>query len=108
MHINEFARIAHERDRKHDKNKAFNWEFYSIAMGGEAGEVLNNVKKLKRGDPISKEEFFKDLAEEAADVITFGFLLLSELGADPEKILLEKYEKVNRRLDDGGFHKRPE
>lgn len=108
MQINEFAKMAHERDKKHDKNKVFNWEFYSIAMGGEAGEVLNNLKKLKRGDPINKEEFFKDLAEETADVITFGFLLLSELGVDPEKTLLDKFEKVNRRLDTGGYHARPE
>ena len=47
------------------------------------------------------------MAEEVADAITYGFLLLSTLGVDPEKVLLDKYEKVNNRIAAGGFGARP-
>lgn len=103
MEINKFALMAHERSKKNDPKDAFNWEFYTIALGGEAGELLNLLKKVKRGDfPAEKSV----IAEETADIITYGFLLLSELGVDPEKALMDKYEKVNRRIEAGGFHKR--
>jgi len=105
MHINEFAKIIYDRDLKHEKKKVFDWEYYAIAMAGESGEVLDTLKKIKRGDPgLSK----KDVAEEVADVIGFAFLLLKELDVDPEKTLLDKFEKVNRRLDAGGYHARPD
>ncbi len=104
MHINEFAKMNHERSVKHDAQKIFNWEYYAIAIGGEAGELLNVLKKTKRGDfPLNKAA----LAEETADIITYAFLLLSELGVDHEQIILEKFEKVNKRLDAGGFSARP-
>ena len=103
MDINDFARMNHERSLANDPKKAFNWEYYLIAMGGECGELLNKLKKIKRGDfPVDKE----DMAEEVADVITYAFLLLSELGADAEKAILGKFKKVNKRLSDGGFHVR--
>lgn len=100
MEINEFAKMNHERAVKNDAKGVFNWEFYVVAIGGEAGELLNTLKKIKRGDfPLNKEE----MAEEAADIITYGFLLLSELGIDAEKAVMEKYEKVNKRIEKGGF-----
>ncbi len=103
MEINEFARMNHERAKRNDSNNSFSWEYFLIAMAGECGELLNNLKKTKRGDfPLNREKF----AEETADAITYAFLLLSELGVDPEKAILEKFEKVNRRLEKGGFHVR--
>ena len=103
MEINEFAKINHERSKVNDKNGVFNWEYHLIAMGGECGELLNKLKKIKRGDfPVNEEM----LAEEVADVITYAFLLLSELGVDAEKVIMEKFEKVNKRLANGGFHVR--
>jgi NTP pyrophosphatase (non-canonical NTP hydrolase) len=104
MEINEFAKKLYDRNVKHGKKDLFDYEFYAIALGGEAGEVLNRLKKLKRGDPNATKE---DLVEETADAIIYGLLLLSELGADPEKIMLEKFEIVNKRLAAGGFHARP-
>ena len=104
MEINEFAELNYERDRKHDREGRFNWEFYAIGVAGEAGELMNLLKKVKRGDfPLNKAE----VAEETADIITYCFLLLSALGMDPEKTIMEKFEKVNKRLEAGGFGKRP-
>jgi len=102
MEMNEFAGMAHERSAKHSKGSK-DWEFYAIALAGECGEMLNYLKKVKRGDfPVDKEK----LAEETADAITYAFILLKELGVDPEKAIMEKYEKVNERLKKGGFHSR--
>ncbi|MFH1445632.1 MAG: MazG-like family protein [Nanoarchaeota archaeon] len=103
MDINDFAKMNHDRAKLNDKDSRFNWEYFLIAMSGECGELLNKLKKIKRGDfPLEKE----DMAEEAADVITYAFLLLSELGVDPKKVILDKFEKVNERLAKGGFHMR--
>ncbi len=93
--------MNHERSKKNDSNNSFNWEFYAIAMSGEAGEVLNVIKKIKRGDfALDKEK----IAEETVDVITYAFLLLSELGFDAEEVIMKKFEKVNKRISQGGFH----
>lgn len=101
MEINEFARINHERNKNNDPKGIFDWEFHLIGMSGECGELLNKLKKIKRGDfPLNKE----DMAEEVADVITYAFLLLSELDVDHEKVIMDKFEKVNQRLTNGGFH----
>ncbi|MFH1631209.1 MAG: MazG nucleotide pyrophosphohydrolase domain-containing protein [Candidatus Aenigmatarchaeota archaeon] len=100
MEINEFARMNHERQIKNDKDGRFDWEYLLIGMSGECGELLNKLKKIKRGDfSLNKD----DIAEETADVITYGFLLLSALGVDPEKVILDKFEKVNERVAKGGF-----
>ena len=81
MEINDFARMNHERAVRNDHTKVFNWEYFAIAMAGECGEILNNAKKIRRGDfPLNKEA----MAEEVADAVTYAFLLLSELGVDPE------------------------
>jgi NTP pyrophosphatase (non-canonical NTP hydrolase) len=104
MEINQFAKNLCDRNLKHAKKEIFDWEFYAIAMGGEAGEVLNRLKKIKRGDPGAAKD---QLIEETADTIIYGLLLLAELGADPEKALLDKFEIVNKRLAAGGFHARP-
>ena len=101
MEINEFAKMSHKRSK--DNATGTDWEYFLIGMAGECGELLNILKKVKRGDfEVDKEK----IAEETADIITYALILLKELGVDPEKAILEKYEKVNKRLADGGFHVR--
>lgn len=105
MEINEFAKMSKDRAVKNDPDGRFDWQYYVVALAGEAGEISNHLKKILRGDhDLNKAE----LAEEVADAITYGFLLLSTLGVDPEKTLLDKYEKVNQRIAAGGFGARPE
>ncbi len=103
MEINEFAKMSRERSLKNDKNKVFDWEYYIIATGGEAGELLNLLKKMKRGDfPFDKDK----IADEAADIFTYSLLILAALGVDPEEAIMKKYSEVDRRLEAGGWHKR--
>ncbi len=105
MEINEFARMSKNRAVKNDPDGRFDWKYYVVALAGESGEIANHLKKILRGD---HELDADELAEEAADAVTYGFLLLSTLGVDPEKVLLDKYEKVNKRIAAGGFGTRPE
>ena len=66
MEINDFARMNHERNKNNDPDNKFDWEFHLIGMSGECGELLNRLKKIKRGDfPLNKEE----IAEEVTWVV---------------------------------------
>lgn len=112
MNINDFANLLHDRALAHDVNEKFDWKFYIIAMSGEAGETANLLKKYIRGDyckQLVDTDFYlsKKIAEEAADVISYGLLLIKAIGYDPEKVLIDKFGKVNARLADGGFGARP-
>ena len=104
MEINEFARMSKDRAVKNDPDSRFDWKYYVVALAGESGEISNQLKKILRGD---HELDTNELAEEVADAITYGLLLLSTLGVDPEKALLDKYEKVDSRIAAGGFGARP-
>ena len=102
MEINQFAGMAYDRSQKNSRKK-HDWEFYIIGLGGEAGEILNILKKIKRGDfPMDKDK----IADETSDIITYALILMMSLGVDPEKAIMKKYEEVNRRLELGGFGKR--
>ena len=104
MEINEFARMAKERNHKHIPKLNGDWEYHLISMAGECGEILNILKKVKRGDFSFNAELRDEIAEEIADVVTYCFLAQSELGVDAEKTIMEKFEKVNKRIEKGGFH----
>lgn len=110
MEINEFAKKSHARSQHNNDRGAFDWEYYLIATGGEAGELLNKLKKFKRGDyhSLPSNQVREMFIDEMVDVITYAFLFLSEMNADPEKAILKKYEEVDKRLAAGGFDKRPE
>lgn len=54
--------------------------FYALGLGGEAGEVLDEIKKAFRtnGDLTERD----NLAAELADVLTYLLLLADEVGID--------------------------
>src|SRR5690348_3317090 len=54
---------------------------FTLGLLGEAGEVCNLVKKVKRGD-TSWAEMTPRLADELADVLTYLCDLASALGID--------------------------
>lgn len=83
---------------------------WSNAMAGEAGEVANVVKKLRRyecglhgnGDP-APEELKAMLAKEIADVFLYLDLLSTYYGIDMPKAVVEKFNEVSVRQ---GFQER--
>lgn len=70
---------------------------FAMAMGGEAGELLNVFKKIKRGD-FTEKQARKKILHETADVITYAIALIDNENEDTAKVLMEKFEIVNRRI----------
>lgn len=62
-------------------------------MAGEAGELCNLLKKLRRGDKINK----KDIAHEMADIITYVDLIAERMNIDLEAAIIEKFNIVSKR-----------
>ncbi len=79
---------------------------WACAMAGEAGEVCNAVKKLRRiadgtntdKDPKTEFAAILSIAEEIADTIIYADLLAARLGIDLESIVKSKFNKVSRRM----------
>lgn len=83
---------------------------WSNAMCGEAGEVANVVKKIRRhetgavnaGDP-SLEDLRVMAAAELADVVIYADLLADYLGIDLGEAVKAKFNKTSERF---GFSER--
>ena len=68
------------------------WD-WSNAMAGEAGEVCNFTKKLRRGDAV----LFSSIEDEIADVIIYADLLAASLKIDLKKAITNKFNSVSRK-----------
>ena len=76
---------------------------WACAMAGEAGEVCDAVKKLRRldhgtnteKDPQTVGEAIADIGEEIADTIMYLDLLAARLGIDIPTVVQAKFNKVS-------------
>ncbi len=68
---------------------------WGCALAGEVGEMLNLVKKLKRGEDIP----LPDLANEAGDIVAYLDLLCTRLGFSLGLAAVEKFNIVSKRLN---------
>lgn len=83
---------------------------WSNALCGEAGELANVIKKIRRhqtgavnaGDP-SVSELRAAAAAELADVVIYADLLASQLGVDLGAAVVAKFNKVSEKY---GFPER--
>ena len=64
---------------------------WATALGGEAGEALNKIKKRRRGDDVSVDA----VAEELADVLIYMDLLAQRMGIDLNVAVEKKFNKVS-------------
>lgn len=89
--FDEFAAINLQRATRWHKGGLEEWSVndWAAALGGEAGEVLNACKKLKRLDdhlqqhgivPSSRDEAIQKIGREIGDVFTYLDLLAQRLG----------------------------
>lgn len=69
---------------------------WACAMGGEAGEALNVVKKHRRGD-LTDGELREQLGAELADVVTYADLLAHRAGIDLGAAVRRKFNQVSQR-----------
>jgi len=80
---------------------------WACAMAGEAGEVCNAVKKLRRladgtntaKDPQTESEAIKAIGAELADTIIYCDLLAARLGLDLSVEVQAKFNEVSRRMN---------
>jgi NTP pyrophosphatase (non-canonical NTP hydrolase) len=75
------------------------------AMCGEAGELTNIAKKLRRlegGCTVNTgdaDALLSNLADEAADVLTYLDLICAKHGIDLEAALTKKFNEVSKRVN---------
>lgn len=118
MRINDIFVINVERAKRWHNAGTVEWNAleWAAAMCGEAGEAANAAKKLKRiegnlatiNEPgrhyHSIDEAQNKVAEEVADTIIYGLLLMDRVGVeDPEEVLRRVF---NRKSDEYGFPER--
>lgn len=74
-------------------------QYLALALGGEAGELQNLVKKIVRRkhhtDGHSNDDMEKDLPHEMVDVMYYLFRMADLLQIDLERSFTEKME-INR------------
>lgn len=73
---------------------------WALAICGEAGELANRIKKVKRGEG-TYESATREILFEVADVMTYCFMLMSYYGVDAGEVLMEKFDIVSQRV---GWH----
>lgn len=64
---------------------------WACAMGGEAGEALNLVKKRRRGEAVPLER----LAEEIADMVIYADLLAFRVGINLAEAIRAKFNRTS-------------
>ena len=89
-----------KRQKEWDINGVLDAEYFAIELGGEAGEALNVVKKLKRerlGLPGSRTST-DALADELADVVIGCMNLAGASCIDLEKAIVDKFNAKSEEL----------
>ena len=80
---------------------------WACALGGETGEALNLVKKLRRLDDgpdkpynvgVDAESLKFLIGLELADIVTYADLLAARLGLDLGSFVTDKFNEVSRKV----------
>lgn len=116
LDLNEFQKINHERALRWHKDGTREWSTleWAGAMCGEAGEAANIAKKLLRIELELAGNAFTDhkmdhtalldkLAQEVADVVIYGSLLLSKHNLNLEAAIVRTF---NNKSIAAGFPER--
>lgn len=82
---------------------------WACAMVGEAGEVCDAIKKLRRlddytntaKDPQTRKEAVEAVAKELADTVTYCDLLAARLDIDLSEAIRLKFNEVSDRMKSG-------
>lgn len=78
-----------------------NLDYPMVALGGEAGELLNELKKVMRGDPTHIDDngdisdaAHQNMVDELGDVFFYAVRVAAELGVSPEGVMDRNIEKL--------------
>lgn len=109
MNFESFRRINEERGARWHGGDLASWSVsdWAVAMGGECGEALNAVKKLRRvedeipniSDPerqlSTREEAIAKIGEEIADTVIYADLFCTRLGLRLEDVVRKKFNETS-------------
>jgi NTP pyrophosphatase (non-canonical NTP hydrolase) len=70
---------------------------WMTAVTGEAGELANLLKKVRRGD-FTLEEKRGDIADELADVAIYLDILAMRCGVDLGRAIMSKFNRTSERV----------
>lgn len=79
---------------------------WGCAMGGECGEALNKIKKLRRlgantllaENHIGRDSLIQEIADEIADVVIYADLLCERLNINLHDAIVRKFNIVSDRV----------
>jgi len=99
-------RLPQFRDKRgvicHANSDGSDWSpsDWMTAVSGEVGELASEIKALRRGDYAGIERSFitKKVAHEAADIVIYLDLLVSQFGIDLGEAITEKFNIVSERV----------
>ncbi len=98
--IEETGKTWHFSKESEYSDRDMELQYLALALGGEAGELQNLVKKIVRRNNHTKghteEGMEKDLPHEMVDVMYYLFRMADLLEIDLEKAFIEKME-INRK-----------
>jgi NTP pyrophosphatase (non-canonical NTP hydrolase) len=111
MDLREAAKGAVDDSERWFPDTTYDTFFTAACMAGEIGEVLNLLKKVKRGSH-AWEDIRGALEEEVADVFTYLLKLAGEMNLDLETLYHRKRDINEQRFSpttwaDGTQYRRP-
>jgi len=97
-HLGRMSLEAHQDSRRWFPDTADNLFFMTACMGGEAGEAVNELKKVFRLQrsltPVEKHKYVMELT----DVLTYLLGCYAIVGADPERAYYQKRLENEQRF----------
>jgi len=84
--------------------KGDNIYYPALGLGGEAGEVLNKIKKVMRDhNGVVSDEMRSSLIAEIGDCLWYCAALCSEVGITMEAVAVKNIEKLKERSRRGNL-----
>ena len=100
MNISKFQEMNSKRNIFFESKRGVQFDIFdwALAIAGESGELCNLLKKVKRKDFLISDKK-KEILQELADIITYCDLAMTNLEANTEEELIDKFKIVSKRFD---------
>ena len=91
----------HKKKQQESRIQNFDLNYYSIGLGGEVGEVLNEIKKLHRDDKdVLTDNRKKNIISEMGDCMWYLQGLCVELDIEIEDIFKSNINKISKNKEE--------
>lgn len=105
MEMDEYQKLASRTALMNRQDEHYRLMYMSMGLAGEAGEVVEKVKKLIRpAEVVISEEKREDLKKEIGDVLWYVSQLAVQLGLSLEDIAAFNIKKLADRAERGVVH----